>query len=178
MQTRPWCTYHRGGNKKCGCTALRKPLQLIRWRIWYDEVKPTHVRQNIGDFLCLDSAYVLGMYVGCRLCCHCQDTVCIIVEMGIGHPRLVYSLWIKASWACRLFIMFTTRHAELCSTDVSPPPHTHTLCQGPDQVGATRSCCDAWGTLRSAGRPLFGRKLKAFIENTYSPFFVHVLWEP
>ena len=62
-----------------------------------------------------------------------------------------------------------------------PPPsptHPHTHCQGPAQLGATRSWCDARGTLRAAGTPLFVRKLKAFIENTYSPFFVHVLWEP
>ena len=66
-----------------------------------------------------------------------------------------------------------TRRTRLCPP---PPPHTHThtLCQGPAQLGATRGWCDAWGTLRSTVTPLFERKLKAFVENNYSPFFVHV----
>ena len=33
----------------------------------------------------------------------------------------------------------------------------------------------AWGTLRLAGAPLFGRKIKAFMENTYSLFFVRLV---
>ena len=59
-----------------------------------------------------------------------------------------------------------------------PPPPTRTLCQGPAQLGATRSFCDVWETLPSARMPLFGQKVMTFIENTYLPFFVHMLWEP
>ena len=57
--------------------------RLTRHHFTYDHQSKYFDSLIVGDPLCPDSTYVLGMYVGCVLCCHCQGTVCIIDEMGI-----------------------------------------------------------------------------------------------
>ena len=65
-------------------------------------MKPTHVRQNIGDFLCLDSAYSMSGV----------DYVVIVRVLFVSMLKWasafgVLVVLIKTSWPCPLFI-FTT----------------------------------------------------------------------
>ena len=153
-----WCAHCQGRHPEIRLCCAQKTTtvdKMAHLMLWSEN--HAHVRQNGGDPLCLDSTYALGIISVVGFVVIARVFVSLL-EWAFANGA--FFVLIKIPWPCSLFIILPRYYwhrltvLDCEGVDWSTPPPT--LCQGPARPVATLSCCDAWGTLRSAGTPLFG----------------------